>query len=239
MNTGTPEPQAPTTLPDLIEIGGVQYSTRETPAIKDYLDAFRKKISTEERRKVYSQIEELKKSLDQLNKVPLNSASDDLSAFKDEILQSVQSVIKEVVSPVLEHVKKTEEDSVTSYRNKLLIDNQGKCMPELVVGNTKEELDAALVKSLELYNNYVAKNGAPANSTPAVPTTVSASANPTAPASVPATPMTPAAPAPMPLPSAPAVAVAQPEETDIRSMSAEEFGKRRTELEDKIRGLLS
>jgi hypothetical protein len=223
-------------IPDSVTLNGQVFAVKDTPELKDLLEAVRKKVSSDERRKVYSQIDDLKKNLDQLQKVSVAPGEESLDNLKESILKEVKDILADNLSPVLDFVKEGRQDSVTSYRNKLLEENQGNCMPELVVGNTKEELDANLAKSIELFNNYVAKNGKPGAAAPAptVPAAGATTPNPVRAASAPA-PVANAAPAP--LPTVPATPPAQPEELNLKSMSQEEFAKRRQELQAKIKAL--
>lgn len=150
-------------IPESVTINGVTYLVSETPELQQFIQA----VSKVEKSKLYSQFESLKEQIKNLGNVQVTEDQQqklDIEALvkslkdsfvtKDDLRESLKSTVEEVVRPVLDATKKTQEDELNAYREKLITENAATCIPELVEGNTKEELDAALKESIRLRAAY-------------------------------------------------------------------------------------
>jgi phage terminase small subunit len=223
-------------IPESLTINGVTYQVNETPELQAFIQA----VAKVEKNKLYSKYEELKTQLDNLKNASIEGVgtinSDTLESLKKifltkEDLQTLQAglpeVVKGVVNPLLENAEAARHNEIEEYRQKLITENADTCIPDLVKGNTKEELDAALAESIRLRSAYPA--------TPVRQGTVhdplikeqankeGANNNPT----------------PTPTPSMPAVPQrpsAQPgNQPSPRGMSMEEFARNRENLQEQLR----
>jgi hypothetical protein len=251
-------------IPAKIKLGETEFVISETPELQALVQAATANAAATEKAKLYSKIKEIEQEVEQLNKVKIeapissnNNQSIDVSALKTEIITELTSVIQNTVNPLVARNKEVEQMELADYRNLLIEKNQGSCYPELIVGNTKDELDAALLKSKDLCSRYGNKlmQVNPLTTTPAQTTETKPAdiiVNPPAPAA-PATPATPAAQANAPAPttaapvapaaiaSPPNVAVSASSQTtpDIKNMDISEFGKRRDELLNTVKSLVN
>ena len=155
-------------IPESVTIKGVTYLVSETPELQQFIQA----VSKVEKSKLYSQFESLREQVKNLGNVQvtddkqpdINSLIESLKnsfVTKDDLKESLKSTVEEVVRPVLEATKKTQEDEIAAYREKLVTENAATCIPELVKGKTKEELDAALKESIRLRAAYPSPGNAP------------------------------------------------------------------------------
>lgn len=226
-------------IPESITIDGKDYSVKDTPELMGLVTA----ASRVEKNKLYSKIKTLQDGIEGLKRVEL-AASTPPDSLKEEILESVRNIVEGAIKPLLDKTSKIEIQSLEEYKAKLLTENEGKCFPELVKGNTKEEVDESLKNSIELRTKYSTDN--PANNQqgkvtdPAIVRQNAALDNnqqqqPNAPAAQQSTPST--TPAPI-VPIVPNVPVNNPSMTDIGKMSQEEFARNREKLEAEIKTLV-
>lgn len=149
-------------IPESITINGVTYSVRETPELQDFIS----KVASVEKAKLYTQFETLKTQISQLANVkvesPASSAPLDADKLKaelkedllKELLPALEGVVTKVVQPVLSATAATKEAEIQQYRDKLISENEAICIPELVKGGTKEELESALKESVRIRSLY-------------------------------------------------------------------------------------
>lgn len=222
-------------IPESLTINGVTYKVSETPELQNFIQ----QVAKVEKSKLYSKYEELKTQLDNLKNTNIEGVGtinaetleslkkifltkDDLQAFQ----ASLPDAVKGVVSPLLADVEANHRNEIEAYRQKLITENLDKCIPELVKGETKEELDASLAESIRLRSAYPA-NPQPRGVVhdPLIGTQARAAGvtlNPT----------------PTPTPAMPAVPqrpVAQPgNQPSAKGMSMEEFSKNRETLRKQL-----
>lgn len=229
------------TLPTSIILGGITYNVTETQELKDFIA----QVSQVEKNKLYSTIDELKKGIEELKRVDVHTPAPTVAptvaqpinekAFKDEVISAVGTLLNERLAPITAALNQAQAESVDAYRDRLVNANVGKCIPDIVKGNTKEEVDASLAESIRLRSQYSPVDfnqpGGQENKHANIPAEVQAAA---ANANVPGATQV-AAPTIM----APAVISAIEESpVDIAGMNHEEFGKRRGELEAKMKNLV-
>lgn len=149
-------------IPESITINGVTYSVKDTPELQQFIQ----EVAKVEKSKLYTQFENLKAQIASLGKVKVIG---DGSAFnmdelveklkgtfvtKEDLTGTLKETVKEVVQPVLEATEQTRKDDLTQYREKLIQDNIATCIPDLVKGETKEDLDASLQESIRIRAAY-------------------------------------------------------------------------------------
>lgn len=157
------KPQNTVSIPESITINGVTYVVKDTPELLNFMQT----VAKVEKNKLYSQFETLKEQIAKLgnvqviggedNKVDIDSIVEKLKGTfvtKQDLQETLKGTVEEVVRPVLQATQKQQEDEIAQYRQKLINDNIATCIPELVQGKTKEELDAALKHSIELRAAY-------------------------------------------------------------------------------------
>lgn len=227
-----------TRIPESVTIGGVSYSVKDTPELQQFLQ----QVSKVEKTKIYSQIESLKKQLASLSDVQVQPTNDLNDKFisklqetlsqtfitKEDLQKSLPGMLKEVVNPLLVATEDQKKQELQAYRESLIKANDGKCIPDLVKGNTKEELDASLKESIRLRAAY-----------PPVGTPIKAPVNPPQQT---ATPTPSAQPQQTPAqPSIPQVPNRQSPDASsnsrVKTMSPEEFAKQRDSLKAQIESL--
>jgi hypothetical protein len=145
------------TIPTTLVLGGISYDIRSTPELALFVDTVQKVIAKTEKTKLYSQIQSLQEAVKKLEKVdvtPSNTASTDLDSFKTGLLSEIDDRLKKYTDPIVQKQLQQDKEDVISYRNRLLMENQDVIIPELVVGNTKAELDIALAASKEIFAKY-------------------------------------------------------------------------------------
>lgn len=225
-------------LPENIVLGGINYSVRETPELL----AFMVQVSKVEKNKLYSQFESLRSQIAQLQNVKIEAPqtpldADALANMKKELMQelglSIKDAVREVVQPVLNATAKSAQEELDAYRLQLVKENDSVCIPELVKGNTKEELEASLKESIRLRGAYPSPSTPFPNnpiSDPLIAAQLAALQNPT-PTPVPslAAPVIPAMPSMSQIP-APEVAPA----VIPSSMSMDEFASRRGSIMQEL-----
>jgi hypothetical protein len=215
-------------VPESITINGVTYSVRETPELQSFVQA----VAKVEKSKLYSQFESLKSQFNTLSKVKIEApnAPLDVNQFKQEmmneitasLLPQIKEVVTEIVQPVLAATEKTAKTELDTYRERLINENLAVCIPDLVTGNSKEEIDASLQRSISIRASYPSANALPVNGKVVDPLIVTqqAALDSTAPA-----PQRPTVPR---VPGIPAPEVSNP--PTPKAMSMDEFAKNRDQL---------
>lgn len=222
-------------IPESLTINGVTYKVSETPELQSFIQA----VAKVEKSKLYSKYDELKAQVENLKNVEIQGigtiGAETLETLKkvfltkEDFQQMLPETLKGVVNPLLQSVEQNRQNEIEAYRQKLITENVNTCIPDLVKGATKEELDASLKESIRLRAAY------PSPSTPAHQGKVTdpliqeqaraaGATNPTP------TPTQPAMPA---VPQRPA---AQPTNAvETRGMSMEEFAKNREQLQLQLK----
>jgi hypothetical protein len=248
-NTKNTEGKA--TLPKTLTMGGITYAVEDNPELKQFVNEIQKTVAQTEKAKLYSQIKALQEEIEILTKTPILTSNEkketpviDVEKLKNEIMEGMAEkftvLMNNALSPIIEKTKLDQAAEIENYRNKLITENQGKCIPELVVGKTKEELDASLKNSMSIFAKY-GKIETPLGPNGALPvtqtTTTSAGNVPTTATNTQATtPVQEAAPSAPPF-TPPAVTTVADE--NIKGMSIEEFARRREELQAKLANLIN
>ena len=241
-------------IPESITINGVTYSVKDTPELQQFIQ----NVAKVEKTKLYTQIESLKNQINSLGnvqvvggeqetRVDVDSIVEALKGVfvtKDDFNQQLPQVLTEVVSPLLSATEQNRKDELTQYREKLIGENMATCIPELVKGNTKEELDASLKESIRLRSAYptpdALRNDQLNNpSSPVKDPLLEAQRKEMeqpafTPTPQPAVP-TPAAPAIPAVPSRPSPEVNGG--TNVKQMSMSEFSKRRESLKAELESM--
>lgn len=148
-------------IPESITINGVTYAVKDTPELQQFIQ----EVAKVEKSKLYTQFENLKAQIANLGKVKV-SGSGDFNAdaiveklrgtfvTKEDLQEVLPGVLKEVVQPVLAATEQNRQDELKQYREKLISENIATCIPDLVKGESKEELDASLKESIRLRTSY-------------------------------------------------------------------------------------
>lgn len=146
-------------IPESITINGVTYLVKDTPELQQFIQ----EVAKVEKSKLYTQFENLKSQIANLGKVRVMGGSDvdtiverlkGTFVTKEDLQTVLPGVLKEVVQPVLTATEQNRQDDLRQYREKLIRENADTCIPDLVKGETKEELDAALKESIRLRASY-------------------------------------------------------------------------------------
>lgn len=147
-------------IPESITIGGVTYAVKDTPELQQFIQ----EVAKVEKSKLYTQFENLKSQIQNLGRTRVENTGLDTDALveklkgtfvtKEDFQTVLPNVIKEVVQPVLNATEENRKNELNEYREKLISENIATCIPDLVKGETKEELDAALQKSIQLRASY-------------------------------------------------------------------------------------
>lgn len=136
----------------------------ENAKLKETISAEEKtKKEQEEKRKAEEatrKAEEDKKKEEEANKskseieVLKTTFEKQLKEQQDSFLKTLEETQKTVISLT----EKITTESLDTYKKNLISSANGKLIEELVIGNTKEELDASLVKAKEKYQEILKKN---------------------------------------------------------------------------------
>lgn len=243
-------------LPETLTINGNPVKISEIPELTTYNESLRAFLAKQEKDKVYSQIESLRNQLSQLKDVKVvenpvasphpQATPVDFEGMFNKMLERVDARIEmavdKAISPLREDNNFIKQSSIADYRMKLISENQDDCIHELVVGNTRAELDAALESSKQLLQQYRSK-GTPAPVIPEKPIVPPATSEST-PAPIVENPEaskveTPENPK-MNLPEAPKVALNDNKDLEnIGGLSISDFEKKREELKKGIDKLLN
>lgn len=147
-------------IPESITINGVTYAIKDTPELQQFIQ----EVAKVEKSKLYTQFENLKAQIANLGKVRVTGNSLDVDTIveklkgtfvtKEDFQEMLPGVLKEVVQPVLTATEQNRKNELEQYREKLISENIATCIPELVKGETKEELDASLQESIRIRAAY-------------------------------------------------------------------------------------
>lgn len=148
-------------IPESITINGVTYTVKDTPELQKFIQ----EVAKVEKSKLYTQFENLKAQIANLGKVQvIGGESLDVDTIverlkgtfvtKEDFKEILPGIVKEVVQPVLTATEQNRQDELNAYREKLISENIATCIPELVKGETKEELDRSLQESIRLRASY-------------------------------------------------------------------------------------
>lgn len=233
-------------IPKSVTLGGVTYPIGETPELKQLIQA----VASVEKSKLHSTFDGLKKQIENLQGVtvvpqgqqPLDTKGI-IAELKQELSNSfvskedLKSELKEVVQPLLQSTQEAKQKELNIYREQIINKNLATCIPELVTGNSREELDAALQKSIQLRASYPSANApVPTGAHVTDPTLQQQASQPQFQAQSPTNPVFSGEQPGQPTyqkPSAPAVPpMQQPldsshQQASPKSLSMEEFGKKR------------
>lgn len=158
-------------IPESITINDVTYTVKETPELQKFIQ----EVAKVEKSKLYTQFENLKAQIANLGKVQVIGGGESLDVdnlveklkgtfvTKEDFKETLPGIVKEVVQPVLTATEQNRQDELNAYREKLISENIATCIPELVKGETKEELDKSLQESIRIRASY------PTPSTAAIP----------------------------------------------------------------------
>jgi hypothetical protein len=155
-------------MPEVLSFNGQTYRISDHQELKDFVGEVTKHIAVTEKTKLYAQLESLREKLATLEveaktgvAIDYNKIQEMISTQLKEQLAvnetNIANKVHNLLAPVVESVKTQNTESLEQFKLKLLNDNKGQCMPELVVGDTKEELIATMEKSKKLYADYAGK----------------------------------------------------------------------------------
>lgn len=146
--------------PESITINGNTYLVRENPALLQFMQ----EVAKVEKNKLYSKFETLNGEINKLKNTvvqPSSAQTEEMfNSFKgnfvtkEDLENNLRSIVKEVVQPIVSQNEVTRQEELKLYREKLIAENGAICMPELVKGNTKEELLQSLQESIDLRKKY-------------------------------------------------------------------------------------
>lgn len=230
--------------PEALTIGGITYRTSDNPDLQAFVSNIIAGTAQNEKTKLYAKIEllnsrvaEMEASEKQIMLALENAKKNNAPAIDydriGEIVKSSLSVIEtnlsskvgNLISPVVASIEKQEVKDLESYRTQLLRENDGKCMPELVSGTTKESIDASMKLSKEMFDKYK-----PVTATATTDAQVQTTATTTQPVVETKEVVTPAPFTVPPVTNTPG----QGQLPDIKNMSQDEFAKNREELRAKL-----
>lgn len=233
-------------IPESISINGVTYVVKDTPELQQFIQ----EVARVEKTKLYSQYETLRNQISNLSKVQITEGGGfDVDTIveklkgtfitKKDLQEVLPGIVKEVVQPVLTATEQNRQDELKQYREKLIADNIATCIPELVKGETKEELDKSLQESIRLRASYPTPStfGIHPNKhvTDPLIQTQAKEMEETLPKTTP-TPQvesfTPAAPTPPAAPRRPSMEVSGT--PSVKTMSMSEFAKQRESLQAQL-----
>lgn len=235
-------------IPESITINGVTYAIKDTPELQQFIQ----EVAKVEKSKLYTQFENLKAQIANLGRVRVTGNSLDVDTIveklkgtfvtKEDFQEMLPGVLKEVVQPVLTATEQNRKNELGQYREKLIGENIATCIPELVKGETKEELDASLKESIRIRAAYptpstaaidpnkhvtdplIQKQAQEMGGQPLTPTPQAAPAPTAAP-----TPLPPAAP------RRPSPEVSGPQ--NVKQMPMNEFEKQREALKQQLEAM--
>ena len=133
-------------IPESIEIDGHSYVVKETPALME----FRQLVEKAEKNKLYSTFATLRQQINDLKatQVVQQSAPFDLGALVEALKgefatrEDLQDIVSKAVQPVNNNLEQRRQQELAE------------CIPELVKGATREEIDASMKESIALLNKY-------------------------------------------------------------------------------------
>lgn len=247
MDDLTPAAPKAVSYPPSVVLGGVEYRISDTPELQNFITA----VGSVERSKIQSVVRDLRTKLENLpNPAPatVNTA---------EIAEAVMAAIRPQLDTITERLNSTEKESVASYREKMVAQLGESVIPELILGTTKEAIDASVATAKAARSRYnisapaaavaVAPAGIPVAGVPVEAINI---ANPqtiisTAPAAnvaptliaAPVAVVTPLVTAPQ-VPAVPARATPDYSGPNIAAMNMGDFGSNRDALFQQLQSLV-
>lgn len=147
-------------IPEKIIINGVTYTVKDTPELQQFIQ----EVAKVEKSKLYTQFENLKSQIANLGRVKVTGNDLDVDTIveklkgtfvtKEDFQEMLPGVLKEVVQPVLTATEQNRKNELEQYRESIISENIATCIPDLVKGETKEELDKSLQESIRLRASY-------------------------------------------------------------------------------------
>lgn len=144
-------------IPESLTIGGTVYKVAEHPELKEFIG----QIAKVEKSKLYTTIEELRTNINELSKVqvvtpesPAPQAQQPQGLTAEQIAQIVSATIQKEIAPLQASIQQTQSETLEEYRERLIKDNEHLCIPEMVKGNSREELLASLQESVAVRNRF-------------------------------------------------------------------------------------
>jgi len=231
-------------IPDTVTINGVVYSVKETPALVEFMQ----RVAKVEKNKLYSQFENLKSQIATLGKAKIvpDSSEKPQNFNVEELVEKLKGTfitkddlkdtVREVVQPVLAATEQNRQTELETFREDLIKQNLGACIPDLVKGETKEELLASLKESIRIRSQYPSPSSASTDGKPVVdPLIVKQQRELSENLAGTPTPQMTEIPTPPATPRREAPAVTGP--TNIKEMPITEFSQRREQLEQELRAI--
>lgn len=238
-------------IPESVTINGVTYVVKETPELQQFIQ----EVAKVEKSKLYTQFENLKAQIANLGKVKVVGGDLNTDTLveklkgtfvtKEDFKEMLPGIVKEVVQPVLTATEQNRKNELEQYRERLINENIATCIPELVKGETKEELDASLQESIRLRASYPTPSTAHIDPTKHVTdpliqkqareiTGQQPQFNPPTPPTAPAVPANPN-PIPPAAPRRPSPEASGP--SNVKQMPMSEFAQKREALEQQLRAM--
>lgn len=235
-------------IPESITINGVTYTVKDTPELQQFIQ----EVAKVEKSKLYTQFENLKSQIANLGRVRVTGGNLDVDTIveklkgtfvtKEDFQEMLPGVLKEVVQPVLTATEQNRKNELEQYREKLISENIATCIPELVKGETKEELDASLKESIRIRAAYPTPSTAAIDPTkhvtdPLIQKQVQEMGGQPLTPTPQAAPAPTAAPAPVPpaAPRRPSPEVSGPQ--NVKQMPMSEFEKQRDALRQQLEAM--
>lgn len=231
-------------IPESITINGVTYTVKDTPELQQFIQ----EVAKVEKSKLYTQFENLKSQIANLGKVRVTGNLDvdtiveklkGTFVTKEDFQEMLPGVLKEVVQPVLTATEQNRKSELEQYREKIISENIATCIPDLVKGETKEELDVSLQESIRLRASYPTPSTAHIDPTkhvtdPLIQKQVQEMGSQSSQTPTPQAALAPAAPTPMPpaAPRRPSPEVSGPQ--NVKQMPMSEFEKQRDVLRQQL-----
>lgn len=214
-------------IPEYLIINGSTYSVKDTPEIQEFI----KNVAKVEKSKLYTQIEQLREQAMKLERVQISptpkveAPSFDMDKFKEDISGIVGTIIDDKLAPITSESNRAKEQALNNYREELVNKNIDRCIPDLVRGSSKEEIDQSLAESIRLRASYPSPNTV---ETKAVKDPL-----------LQQTALDNKFQAETYIPSVPGIPAADPSsnKTDVKKMSMEEFAKQRSALMNGMESL--
>lgn len=234
-------------IPESITINGATYYVKDTPELQQFIQ----EVAKVEKAKLYTQFENLKAQIANLGRVKVvgeemnteslvNSLVDKLKdtfITKEDLKESLPNVLKEVVNPLLQDSEKNKQEELAQYREKIISENIDTCIPDLVKGETKEELLSSLNESIRIRSSYPTPSTAGQENRRVVDPLIVRQYGEQAPTQSPtprAEGTSPAVnvPTPPPAPRRPSPDASGP--ANVRRMTMDEFAKQRENLREQL-----
>lgn len=159
--------QSQASIPNSVTLGGVTYPISETPELQQLIQS----VASVEKSKLHSTFDGLKKQIEELKGIQLSPDGQQpldlakiVNTLKTELASSfvskndLKAELQEVVQPLLKSTQEAREKELAEYRQELINKNLDSCIPELVEGKNREEIDASLKKSIEIRAKYPSAN---------------------------------------------------------------------------------